>query len=233
MDIRSERWSEELCDDLGIDARCLPRIVSNAESIGTAQEGALTGLPLCSMLGDQHASLLGHGCKEGEAKSTFGTGSFVLINTGFQLLPSQFGLITTIGYKLGNASQTVYALEGSISSSGHCLNWLVDSLGLADSANDVIDMAFSVTDSSGVFFVPALSGMLAPHWRPSARGTIVGLSSASGRAHICRAAVEVRLQPLLLSLLVVTGARFSRRSATKPSTSARQWGRTMGSGLSS
>jgi glycerol kinase len=145
---------------------------------------------LAAILGDQQAALFGQVCfHAGEAKNTYGTGNFMLMNTGTEPVTSQAGLLTTVGYRIAN-EPTVYALEGSIAVTGSLIQWLRDNLGLIDSAGEVEELATGVEDNGDVYFVPAFSGLFAPHWRPDARGVIVGLTRFANKGHIARAALE-------------------------------------------
>jgi len=169
----------------------LPRIVSSSEEIGTvAQSGEFNGVPITGILGDQQAATFGQACLEpGEAKNTYGTGNFLLLNTGTELRRSTHGLISTVCYKLGD-QPTVYALEGSIAVTGSLIQWLRDNLGIIRSAPEVETLANTVPDNGGCYIVPAFSGLLAPHWRDDARGIIAGLTRFNTKAHIARAALE-------------------------------------------
>jgi glycerol kinase len=167
----------------------LPTIRSSSEIYGRAV-GALGGVPVAGILGDQHAALMGQTCYNvGEAKNTYGTGCFMLLNTGERIVPSQHGLLTTLGYKLGNAPP-VYALEGSIAIAGALVQWLRDNLGLIAQSSDIETLAQSVEDNGGIYIVPAFSGLFAPYWRSDARGVIVGMTRYVNRGHIARAALE-------------------------------------------
>jgi len=150
----------------------------------------LAGIPVAGDLGDQQAALFGQTCfAPGEAKNTYGTGCFMLLNTGNQIVPSKSGLLTTVGYQIGN-NPAVYCLEGSIAVTGALVQWLRDNLGLIAKSSDVETLARSVDDNGGIYFVPAFSGLFAPHWRADARGVIVGMTRYVNKGHIARAALE-------------------------------------------
>ncbi|MEA2760374.1 MAG: glycerol kinase, partial [Methylobacteriaceae bacterium] len=189
MDLRSLDWDEAILDLFGIPRACLPQIVSSSEKLGTARE-PLEGAPIAGILGDQQAALFGQAClKPGEAKNTYGTGCFLLMNTGGMPSPSTHGLLTTVAYKLGDAP-AVYALEGSIAIAGALVQWLRDNLQLIVTSNEIETLARSVDDNGDVYIVPAFSGLYAPHWREDARGIICGLTRFAKRGHIARAALE-------------------------------------------
>jgi glycerol kinase len=174
---------------LNIPRACLPEIRSSSEVYGLCN-GVLAGVPLAGILGDQQAALFGQAClSPGEAKNTYGTGCFMLMNTGEVPFHSKHGLLTTLGYKLG-AAPAVYALEGSISIAGALVQWLRDNLGLVANAAEIEALAASVEDNGDVYFVPAFSGLYAPHWQDSARGVIAGLTRFATKAHLARAVLE-------------------------------------------
>jgi glycerol kinase len=189
MDLRRLDWDADILDVFGIPRACLPRIVSSSEEFGTA--GApLKGVPITGVLGDQQGALFGQAClRPGEAKNTYGTGCFLLMNTGETPYPSTHGLLTTLAYKLGDAAP-VYALEGSIAIAGALVQWLRDNLQLITNSAEIETLARSVDDNGDVFIVPAFSGLYAPHWREDARGIICGLTRFANRGHIARAALE-------------------------------------------
>jgi glycerol kinase len=194
MDLTTLDWDSDLLALMGIPRSMLPRIVesSAAEPWGySLPEGPFgTAIPICGILGDQQAALVGQTCfSPGEAKNTYGTGCFMLMNTGNEIVPSRSGLLTTLGYKLGN-QPAVYALEGSIAITGALVQWLRDNLGLIEKSADVESLANTVPDNGGVYFVPAFSGLFAPHWRSDARGIIAGLTRFANKGHIARAALE-------------------------------------------
>ncbi len=189
MHLRSLDWDGAILDLFGIPRACLPEIMSSSEPLGSARE-PLCGAPIAGILGDQQAALFGQAClKPGEAKNTYGTGCFLLMNTGETPYPSTHGLLTTLGYKLGNAP-AVYALEGSIAIAGALVQWLRDNLQLISTSNEIETLARTVDDNGDVYIVPAFSGLYAPHWRDDARGVICGLTRFAGRGHIARAALE-------------------------------------------
>ncbi len=190
MDLRTLDWCPALLEAFRIPPACLPRIVPSSAMIGTVRTGALAGAPVAALIGDQQAALVGQVCfAPGEAKNTYGTGNFLLLNTGPDPVASQHGLITTLAYKFGTAPAT-YALEGSIAITGALVQWLRDNLGLVGSAAELDALAASVADTGGVYIVPAFAGLYAPYWREDARGIISGLTRYANRAHLCRAALE-------------------------------------------
>jgi len=194
MDLRTLDWDNELLRILGIPRQMLPtlRPSSDEETWGlTPRAGPLRGaVPVCGDLGDQQAALVGQTCfGPGEAKNTYGTGSFMLLNTGDKIVPSHSGLLTTVAYSLEEGKVT-YALEGSIAITGAAVQWLRDNLEMIDSASQSEDIAKSVDDAAGIYFVPAFSGLFAPHWDMYARGAIVGLTRYVKKAHIVRATLE-------------------------------------------
>jgi glycerol kinase len=191
MDLASLRWDESLLAEFGIPAALLPEIRSSSEVYGTGHAtGPLPGVPVAGILGDQQAATFGQAAfSPGESKNTYGTGNFLIMNTGEQIVHSGNGLITTVAYRLGEAAPN-YALEGSIAVTGSLIQWLRDNLGIISSAGEVEALAASVDDNGGVYFVPAFSGLFAPHWRPDARGAILGLTRFANKGHIARAALE-------------------------------------------
>jgi glycerol kinase len=189
MDLHTLDWHEPSLELMGIPRALLPEIRSSSEVYGEARAGALRGVPVAGMIGDQQAALFGQTCFErGEAKNTYGTGSFLLVNTGEHIVRSP-ALLTSVAAKLADRP-TSYVLEGSIAVTGAAVQWLRDQLGLIDSAAHVEELARSVSDNGGVYFVPAFSGLFAPHWRDDARGVIVGLTAYARAGHIARAALE-------------------------------------------
>lgn len=189
MGLRELAWDDELCATLGVPRALLPEIRPSSTVLGEAK-GALAGVPVAGVLGDQQAALLGHGCVEpGSVKNTYGTGAFLLRNTGPEPVTSRNGLIATVAWQLGEAPP-VYALEGSVAVAGSLLDWLCDDLGMAADAADVEALARTVEDTGSVVLVPAFSGLFAPYWRPDARGVIAGLTRHTTRAHLARAAFE-------------------------------------------
>jgi glycerol kinase len=191
MDLRTLRWDPDICAEIGVPLAMLPEIRSSSEVYGrSAETPLLTGIPIAAVLGDQHAATFGQACFEpGDAKNTYGTGNFLLLNTGPAPVPSEHGLLSTVAYKLGD-EPAAYALEGSIAVTGSLVQWLRDNLGLINSAAEVEALAKTVDDNGGAYIVPAFSGLFAPHWRPDARGVIVGLTRYVNRGHLARAALE-------------------------------------------
>jgi glycerol kinase len=190
MNIHTLQWDEEILDDFGIPIRMLPKIVSCSEVYGEAKLPAIAGVAIAGDLGDQQAALVGQTCfKPGEAKNTYGTGCFLLMNTGEKVVSSRSGLLTTVAYKLGTQPAR-YALEGSIAVTGALVQWLRDNLGLIEKSSDIEALARTVDDNGGVYFVPAFSGLYAPYWRDDARGVIAGLTRFINKGHIARAALE-------------------------------------------
>jgi glycerol kinase len=189
MDLATLDWDPELLAAMDIPAAMLPEIRSSAEVYGPAR-GALSGVPVASALGDQQAALFGQTCfQPGEAKCTYGTGSFLLMNTGATPVTSAHGLLTTVGYRIGD-QPAAYALEGAIAVTGSLVQWLRDNLGLISTAAEVEELARTVDDNGGCYFVPAFSGLFAPHWRGDARGVIAGLTGYITKGHLARAALE-------------------------------------------
>jgi glycerol kinase len=189
MNLESLDWDRDILNLFDIPRACLPEIRSSSEEMGLAT-GVLADVPLAGLLGDQQAALFGQACLQpGQAKNTYGTGCFLLMNTGEKPYPSTCGLITTLGYKLGN-EPPVYALEGSIAIAGALVQWLRDNLGLISAASEIEALARSVPNNGGVFLVPAFSGLYAPYWRADARGIVAGLTRFANKGHIARAALE-------------------------------------------
>ncbi len=189
MDLHTRQWDDELLDALGVPRAMLPEIRPSSEIYGEAGE-PLAGVPVASLLGDQHAALVGQTCFDpGDAKCTYGTGSFFLLNTGEQPARSEAGLLTTLGYDLGSGKPT-YALEGSIAITGALVQWFRDNIGLIGSASEIETLALTVQDNGGCYFVPAFSGLFAPHWRSDARGVIAGLTGYINKGHLARAVLE-------------------------------------------
>ncbi|TXR57851.1 glycerol kinase GlpK [Quadrisphaera setariae] len=191
MDYRSLSWDEDIAAEMGIPTSMLPRIVSNSEEYGKARaQGLLAGVPIAGSLGDQQAATFGQVCfTKGMAKNTYGTGNFMLLNTGEEAVPSKNGLLTTLCYQIGD-KKPVYALEGSIAVTGSLVQWVRDNLRLIGGAAEIEAVAKSVDDNGGAYFVPAFSGLFAPHWRSDARGAIVGLTRYVNRGHLARAVLE-------------------------------------------
>jgi glycerol kinase len=190
MNIETCEWDDDMLSEFGIPRACLPRIVSSSEVYGELATGVLKGTRLAGILGDQQAALVGQTCfGAGEAKNTYGTGSFLLMNTGTQPVQSKAGLLTTLAYRFGDEAPR-YALEGAIAITGALVQWLRDNLKLFDTASQIEPLAASVEDNGDVYIVPAFSGLYAPYWRDDARGVIAGLTRYATRAHIARAALE-------------------------------------------
>jgi glycerol kinase len=190
MNIATCDWDEGMLADFGIPRACLPRIVASSAVHGEVRTAPLAGARLAGILGDQQAALVGQTCfSPGEAKNTYGTGSFLLMNTGTRPVQSKAGLLTTLAYRLGEEAPR-YALEGAIAITGALVQWLRDNLKMFDAASQIEPLAGSVEDNGDVYFVPAFSGLYAPYWRDDARGVIAGLTRYATRAHIARAALE-------------------------------------------
>ncbi len=190
MNLETLAWDEEILSLFGIPAAMLPRIVSSSEVYGHVAAGPLAGVPLAGDLGDQQAALVGQTCFEpGQAKNTYGTGCFLLLNTGEKPVQSKFGLLTTVAYQFGK-QPAHYALEGSVAITGALVQWLRDNLNFIRSSAEIETLAQKVDDNGGVYFVPAFSGLYAPYWKSGARGVICGLTRYANKAHIARAALE-------------------------------------------
>ena len=191
MDVRTLQWREDICKDFGIPMSMLPEIKSSSEIYGYGRpQGLLIDTPIAGILGDQQAATFGQACFEkGTAKNTYGTGCFMLMNTGEEPVFSTNGLLTTVLYKLGD-SKPVYALEGSVAVAGSLVQWMRDNLGMIEKSSDIQALAETVEDNGGVYFVPAFSGLFAPYWRDDARGAIVGLTRYVTKGHIARAVEE-------------------------------------------
>jgi glycerol kinase len=190
MNLTTLDWDPEVLSVFGIPAAILPRIRPSSDIYGTASESVLQGVTIAGILGDQQAALVGQTCfKPGEAKNTYGTGCFLLMNVGDKPVASNCGLLTTLAYKLGG-QPAIYALEGSIAITGALVQWVRDNLGLIEKSSDIEALAISVTDNGGVYFVPAFSGLYAPYWKDSARGVITGLTRYANKGHIARAVLE-------------------------------------------
>jgi glycerol kinase len=191
MDLKTLDWRDDILDAFGVPRSMLPQIRSSSEVYGEAESHSLLReTPIAGILGDQQAATFGQAAFEtGESKNTYGTGNFVIVNTGEQIVHSENGLITTLAYRLGDAAPR-YALEGSIAVTGSLVQWLRDNLGLISDTKQVEKLAASVADNGGAYIVPAFSGLFAPYWRPDARGAIVGLTRFVNKAHLARAALE-------------------------------------------
>jgi glycerol kinase len=190
MNLETLDWDDELLDTIGVPRAMLPEIRPSSASYGEVKEGAFAGVPVAGDLGDQQAATFGQTCfSVGEAKNTYGTGNFLLLNTGNEAVQSQNGLITTVGYKIGDDA-AVYCLEGSIAITGALVQWLRDNLKMIRSSGEVEDLAKTVEDNGGTYIVPAFSGLFAPYWKANARGVVAGLTRFVNNGHIARAALE-------------------------------------------
>jgi glycerol kinase len=190
MNLKTLQWDEELLRAFSIPRQILPEIRSSSEVYGHVAQGPLRGVPVAGILGDQQAALVGQTCfKSGEAKNTYGTGCFLLMNTGETPTESKHGLLTTMAYKLGDQPAR-YALEGSVAIAGALVQWLRDNLGLIKTSAEVEQLALTVEDNGGVYMVPAFSGLYAPYWKGNARGVIVGLTRYANKGHLARAVLE-------------------------------------------
>jgi glycerol kinase len=191
MDLETLQWDEDILGAFGVPASMMPEIRSSSEVYGTAgKRSLLREVPIAGILGDQQAATFGQAAfDKGEAKNTYGTGNFLIFNTGTEIVHSTNGLLTTVGYKLGDG-EAHYALEGSIAVTGSLVQWLRDNLGLISSSEEIETLAGTVDDNGGAYFVPAFSGLFAPYWRPDARGALVGLTRFVNKGHIARAALE-------------------------------------------
>jgi len=190
LNLRTLAWDEGMLRVFDIPDQILPKIRSSSEAYGAAQIESVKDVPIAGILGDQQAALFGQTClKSGQAKNTYGTGCFLLMNTGNQAVQSKHGLITTLAYKIGK-ERAHYALEGSIAVTGALVQWLRDNLGLIQNSSEIEALARTVEDNGGVYFVPAFSGLFAPYWKASARGVIVGLTAYANKGHLARAALE-------------------------------------------
>ena len=192
MNLQTLNWDDELLKIFDIPLEILPKIKSSSERYGvTNSEGAFGAeIPITGILGDQHAAMVGQACfDKGSSKTTYGTGNFALLNTGTEIVRSKHGLLTTVCFKLGD-QPAYYALEGSVAVTGSAIQWLRDELQIITSASEIDSLAGSVSDSAGVYFVPAFSGLFAPYWRSDARGVIVGLTRSVTKAHLARATLE-------------------------------------------
>lgn len=191
MNLRTLQWDETLTSFFEIPPETLPEIRSSSEIYGSIQITSLKNIPLSGCVGDQHAALIGNLCfNPGDTKCTYGTGCFIISNTGSERIISKHGLLTTLAYKLGKNAEPVYALEGAIASAGSTITWLKNNLGIIDDAVHSEKLASDVSNSSGVIFVPAFQGLYAPYWEPRARGLIYGLTMETDKRHIARAAIE-------------------------------------------
>ncbi len=211
VDLRTLEWSPELCDVIGVPMAALAQIVSSSEVLG-ACTGPLAGVPLAGILGDQQAAMFGQCCvKPGDVKNTYGTGCFMLMDTGTEPMESRAGLLTTVSHRLGGQPAR-YALEGSVAVAGAAVQWLRDNLGIIESSADIESLAASVEDNGDVWFVPAFGGLLAPHWRPDARGVVVGLTRFATKGHLARAALEataLQTREVLEAMRMDSGAQLT------------------------
>jgi glycerol kinase len=190
LNLATLAWDKDVLAAFGIPEQMLPGIRSSSEIYGSVQEGALAGVPVAGILGDQQAALVGQACfLPGEAKNTYGTGCFLLMNTGERAVPSTHGLITTVAYKFGQENAR-YALEGSVAIAGALVQWIRDNLGLIQTSAEIEPLARTVKDNGGVYFVPAFSGLYAPYWKDTARGVIAGLTRYANKGHLARAVLE-------------------------------------------
>ncbi|UFS95611.1 glycerol kinase GlpK [Nocardia huaxiensis] len=190
MDLRTLQWDPQICAEFGVPMGMLPAIRSSSEVYADITSTALAGVPVAGILGDQQAATFGQAClTPGDTKNTYGTGNFMLMNTGTTPVFSEHGLLTTVCYRLGE-EDAVYALEGSIAVTGSLVQWLRDNLGIINSADDIEELARSVPDNGGAYVVPAFSGLFAPRWRPDARGVFAGLTRFVNKGHIARAVLE-------------------------------------------
>jgi glycerol kinase len=190
MNLKTLDWDADLLSAFGIPRQILPRICSSSEIYGTATEDTLEGVPIAGILGDQQAALVGQTCfSAGEAKNTYGTGCFLLMNTGSEIVHSRCGLLTTVAFRLG-AQPAQYALEGSVAITGALVQWIRDNFGLIARSPEIEALAGTVEDNGGVYFVPAFSGLYAPYWKHDARGVIAGLTRYSNKGHLARAVLE-------------------------------------------
>ena len=190
MNLKTLDWDSELLAAFGIPRQMLPEIRSSSEVYGEATLDAVADVPVAGVLGDQQAALVGQTCfRAGEAKNTYGTGCFLLMNTGLEIVQSRCGLLTTVAFQLGNAP-ALYALEGSVAITGALVQWVRDNFGLIEKSADIETLARSVEDNGGVYFVPAFSGLYAPYWKHDARGVIAGLTRYSNKGHLARAVLE-------------------------------------------
>jgi glycerol kinase len=191
LDLRTLTWRQDILDVFGVPASMLPEVRSSSEVYGVAENTSLLReTPIAGILGDQQAATFGQAAFEaGGAKNTYGTGNFLIVNTGEEIVHSPRGLLTTVAYQLGDAAPR-YALEGSIAVTGSLIQWMRDNLGIISHASQIEKLAASVDDNGGAYFVPAFSGLFAPYWRPDARGALLGLTRFVNRGHIARAALE-------------------------------------------
>jgi glycerol kinase len=190
MNLKTLDWDAELLQAFEIPRAMLPQVRSSSEVYGVARLPEISGVPVAGVLGDQQAALVGQACfRPGEVKNTYGTGCFLLMNTGERIVPSTCGLLTTVAYKFGSGA-ACYALEGSVAITGALVQWLRDNLGLIEKSSDIEALAKSVSDNGDIYFVPAFSGLYAPYWKENARGVIAGLTRYANKGHLARAVLE-------------------------------------------
>jgi glycerol kinase len=190
LNLKTLDWDSELLAAFEIPRTMLPRVRSSSEVYGTVVLPSIAGVEIAGILGDQQAALVGQACfRPGEVKNTYGTGCFLLMNTGERIVPSNFGLLTTVAYKMGGAP-ACYALEGSVAITGALVQWVRDNLGLIEKSADIETLARTVKDNGGIYFVPAFSGLYAPYWKDNARGVIAGLTRYVNKGHLARAVLE-------------------------------------------
>jgi glycerol kinase len=190
LNLKTLDWDSELLAAFEIPRTMLPRVRSSSEVYGTAVLPSIAGVEIAGILGDQQAALVGQACfRPGEVKNTYGTGCFLLMNTDERIVPSNFGLLTTVAYKMGGAP-ACYALEGSVAITGALVQWVRDNLGLIEKSADIETLARTVKDNGGIYFVPAFSGLYAPYWKDNARGVIAGLTRYVNKGHLARAVLE-------------------------------------------
>jgi len=213
MDLATLQWDSDLLSAFEIPHAVLPRIASSSQVYGTARLAAIAGVPLAGILGDQQAALVGQTCfHAGEAKNTYGTGCFLLMNTGTAPVLSQYGLLTTVAFQFG-AQPARFALEGSIAITGALVQWMRDNLGMISTSGEIEALARTVEDNGGVYFVPAFSGLFAPYWQAGARGVIAGLTRYANKGHLARAVLEAtayQTREVLEAMELDSGVRLDR-----------------------
>ncbi len=215
MNIGSLQWDSYVCKEFGIPMESLPTIKSCSEHFGTVGSsfGKIAGLPITGVIGDQQSACLGHLLQPGEAKCTYGTGCFVLLNTGHRHVQSRNGMLTTVCYRLGKSAEPFYALEGSVEMGGASIMWAKKNLQLFKDYNELTNMISGIPNSGDVYFVPAFSGLYAPHWRSDARGLFIGLSQHTTRAHMLRAIVDgmcFRIKEVIEAMERDSGRKMAR-----------------------
>jgi glycerol kinase len=189
MNLQTLDWDDELLREFGINRRNLPKIMGSTDDYGKVKEGILKDIPIFGVIGDQQSACLGHNLKIGEVKNTYGTGCFMLMNTGEEIVQSNNGLLTTVLYKFKN-DKSIYALEGAVEVAGSAIVWLKNNMHLFNNFSEMKTKLLSVKDNGGVIFVPAFSGLYTPHWDQKARGLIIGLTNSTEEGHIIRATLE-------------------------------------------